>query len=105
MRAHAPGEANLGSVALDHLVEALTGERATSEVDEQPRDGPRSHQVRPACAQIARDRGRGLTPERDDALLVPLAAGADERAAKVDVVHVEADHLRGPQAAAVHHLK
>src|SRR3954447_18245635 len=105
MRAHEPGETDLRSVALDHLVEALAGERATSEVDEQPRDGPRSHQVRPACAQIARDRGRGLTPDRDDALLVPLAVRAGERAAKVDVVNVEADRLRGPQAAAVHHLK
>src|SRR3954451_19081404 len=103
--AHPPCEADIGCVALDHLVKPLARERAAPKIDEQPRHRPRSHQVGPARAQVTSYGGGGLAAQWDDALLVPLAAGADEGAPQVDVVHVETHGLGCPQAAPVHNLQ
>src|SRR3954466_8293622 len=105
VRAHAAGQAHIGGVALDHLVEALPGERSAAKVHEETRHRTAPHEVRPAGAQVALGGGRGLTPERNDALLVALPVRAHEGAPQIDVVDVEAHRLRGSQPAAVHHLE
>src|SRR5690242_18685332 len=92
-------------MALDDLVEALARERPAAEVDEQAGHRSCPDEVRTAGAQVALDRGSRLAAKGDDALLVALSVGSHERAPEVDVVDVQANHLGGPEAAAVHHLE
>ena len=47
----------------------------------------------------------GLATDRDQALLGALAPGAQHAERHVDVAHVQADGLRGAQAAGVHELE
>ena len=46
-----------------------------------------------------------MRSNRDDALLLPLAAGADDLLLKLDVFQVEADQLADPEAGAVERLE
>ena len=100
-----PAEPGGAGVALDDLVEALAGQRAAAEVDEQLRLVALADQLRPAAAHVDADRGDRLAAERDQPLLRALAAGAQEALAQVEVGDLEADRLRGPQPARVHHLQ
>jgi hypothetical protein len=63
-----------------------------------------SVEVRAAVRQVAAQRVRGVTSDRDDPLLAALAGAGDEAALEVDIRLAEPDGLADAQAGAVQQL-
>ena len=89
------GQAGLPRVALDDGVKSLAGQPPAAVVQEQLRrlEGARAAQERAAPLVVGADGLDGHAPQRDDALLVALADGADEPHLQVDVLEPQS---RGP---------
>src|ERR671920_727569 len=92
-------------VALDDLVEALACEAGAAVVHEEVTLLARSDELRPPVLQVGPRRGHGLAADRDEALLGPLPARADDAVAQVDGADGEVDRLARAQAAGVHELE
>jgi hypothetical protein len=105
VRAHLVGEPGRGGVALDDLVEALAREPGPAPVHEQLRLPAVADQARPAALEVDRERAGRRGPDRDEPLLVALAARAQDARLEVDVPRLERDRLRRAQAARVHDLE
>jgi hypothetical protein len=105
MRAHPVVEADRAGVALDDLVQPLAGQAGAAAVDEQVGLVAEGDEGRAPALDVDPRRRDGLAPDRDLALLGALASGAQHAERQVDVAHVEADGLRGAQAAGVHELE
>src|SRR5918999_927889 len=82
---------------------AGAGERAALCVQEEL-GAPAAVEVRAPAGEVAPDGVGGLTPERNDALLVSLAETADESVFEVDAAAVERDGLADAKPGAVQEL-
>src|SRR4051812_42187051 len=105
VRAHPVLEPDGARMALDDLVEALPREAGATAVDEQmPRVGG-GGQLRAAALEVEAHGGDGLAPDRDEALLGALAAGAQHAGLQVEVTDLEVDRLARAQPTRVHELE
>src|SRR5581483_1360520 len=96
-------EPGLSCQAAEDEEDAGAGERAAVGVEEEL--GPVAPvEVRAAAGEVAAEGFDGLAPDRDDALLVPLAEAAHEPVLEVDRLAVEPDSLAHAQAGAIEEL-
>ncbi len=96
---------------LDHQPGALAGQAPAPAVEEHrlgvaPAGPAGGDQRRPAArAQPGGQRGRGVAPEGNDALLRPLAERPHQPRLQVDVAQPQADQLGDAHPGAVQHLE
>ena len=93
VRVHAGGvEPRLGGQAAEDEERSRPGERASLGVEEELGPMPAVEEGA-ASRQVSPHRLDSLAPERDDALLVPLAQAAYEPVLEIDATAVEPDGL------------
>src|SRR5581483_9059317 len=105
MRVDPPGlEAGLLRELAEDEEDAGAGERAAARVEEEL-GAMVLLEERPPVGEVAAERLGRLPPDRDDALLVPLAGAADEAVLEIDRLPVERHGLAHAEPAAVEQLR
>jgi hypothetical protein len=85
VRAHPSFQPGGAGVALDDLVEALPRESGAAEVDEQVPLIADPHQAGTCVLNVGAERLDRLRPDRDDPLLGPLAARAQDPGLEIEL--------------------